>query len=103
MNKILIVILAGRETHEGMGRLTNALVLAKEMKEFGYKVKVIFDGAGTEWISEITNKESKFFQLYNEVKNVIAGACGFCAAAFNVENEISTLKVLHEHMGHPSF
>lgn len=74
MKKILIVILAGKETHEGMGRFTNALVMAKELHEAGHTVKIIFDGAGTEWLPEIVKKESHFYKFYEQLQDLIVGA-----------------------------
>ena len=102
MKKILIVVLAGKETHEGMGRLTNALVMAKELKGSN-EVKLIFDGAGTEWLPEIAKEDSYYHKMYNELKNIIIGACDFCAGAFKVKELIKDVKLLPEFMGHPSF
>ncbi|MBI3027847.1 DsrE family protein [Candidatus Woesearchaeota archaeon] len=103
MKKILIIILAGKETHEGMGRLSNALVMAKELHESGHIVKIVFDGAGTEWLPEITKEESHFHKIYEEVADLIVGACDFCAGAFHVKDKISEVMLLPEFMGHPSF
>lgn len=103
MEKILVVILAGRETHEGMGRLSNALVMAKELYEAGHTVKIIFDGAGTEWLPEITKENSHFYKFYNELNDLIVGVCDFCAGAFKVKEQIKSVKLLPEYMGHPSF
>ena len=103
MEKILIVVLAGKETHEGMGRLSNALVMAKELHEAHHTVKIIFDGAGTEWLPEITKEDSHFYKIYSEVEDLIVGACDFCANAFKVKEEIKDVKLLPEFMGHPSF
>lgn len=102
MKKILIVILAGKETHEGMGRLANALIMAKELNESGHTVKIIFDGAGTEWLPEVVKKESHFYHLYIELQDLIVGACDFCANAFKVKEQIKDVKLLQEFMGHPS-
>ena len=46
MEKIAVIILADIETHGDMGRVANALELAKEAKELGDDVRIIFDGAG---------------------------------------------------------
>lgn len=103
MVKILIVILAGKETHEGMGRLTNALSMAKELHEAGNIVKIIFDGAGTEWLPEIIKEESHYYRIYKELGDLIVGACDFCSAAFKVKDKVKEIKLLPEFMGHPSF
>lgn len=57
MNKVAVVVLAGTESHADLGRIVNALGTAKEFKEAGDEVQVIFDGAGTEWVAELSNPE----------------------------------------------
>ena len=47
--KYLIILQAGTESHEGMARAVHALLYATELKEAGYEVALVFDGAGTEW------------------------------------------------------
>jgi hypothetical protein len=47
MTKQAIAILAVMESDEGLGRMVNALTVAKEFKEVGHEVSVVFDGAGT--------------------------------------------------------
>jgi hypothetical protein len=51
--KLAIVILAGTESHEGLGRIVNGLEAAKEAKEHGDDLRVIFDGAGTEGLATV--------------------------------------------------
>lgn len=47
MPKAAIVVLADTETHEGLGRVVNALEAVKEFQDAGEDVQLIFDGAGT--------------------------------------------------------
>ena len=47
MPSAAIILLADTETHEGMGRMANALTTVKEFKEAGDDAVVVFDGAGT--------------------------------------------------------
>jgi hypothetical protein len=54
MAKAAIVILADTESKEGLGRVANALTAAKEFKEEEHEVTVVFDGAGTKWVGEIS-------------------------------------------------
>lgn len=104
MNKLAIVILADIETHESLGRLANALEVAKEFQENQDEVVIIFDGAGTRWIPELENEKHKAHPLYQAVKNNIAGACKFCAKAFGVFTEVqeSEIPLLDDHNQHPS-
>jgi hypothetical protein len=50
MPKAAIIVLADTETHGDLGRVVNALEAVKELKEARDEVKLIFDGAGTQWI-----------------------------------------------------
>ena len=104
MAKIAVVVLADAETHADMGRLANALETAKEAKESGDSVQVIFDGAGTRWIPALENGEHPLHALYNGIRDVIAGACSFCAAAFEVKEQVekSGVPLLSDYEGHPS-
>ncbi len=104
MDKVAVIVLADKETHEGLGRLYNALETVKEMKEERIEVQLIFDGAGTVWISELENEEHIANQLYREVKDKITGVCDFCSKAFEVKNEIAKTDVpfLDEFEGLPS-
>ena len=104
MNKTAIVVLAGTESHESLGRLVNALELAKELQEHGDEVKVIFDGAGTEWIPELEEEDHDAHPLYKAVNENIHGACKFCSKAFGVFKEVknSEVDLLDEYDQHPS-
>ncbi len=104
MSKLAVIVLADKETHEGLGRLYNALETVKEAKEEGIDVQLIFDGAGTVWIPELENEEHIAHSLYLEVKDKIAGACDFCANAFGVKDEImkTDVNLLDQFEGHPS-
>ena len=50
MTKVAIIILADTAGPGDFGRAVNALMTAKEFKDSGDEVQIIFDGAGTKWI-----------------------------------------------------
>lgn len=83
MLKIAIVILADTESSEGLGRAVNALTAAKEYKLAGDTVSVTFTGAGTKWVALLNDETHTAHALYQEVKDIVSGACMFCANAFN--------------------
>lgn len=104
MAKAAIVILAGTETHEGLGRMFNGLETAREFAETeGDEVKVVFDGAGTEWVSELADPEGDYAELYETIEDDVV-VCEYCAGAFEVEDEVEAAGVptANEHNGHPS-
>lgn len=110
VNKVAILVFADTESHADRGRLTNAIETAKEFKEAGDEVQLIFDGAGTKWIPELSKKENRFNAFFTSLKqdkpsgrpSVVA--CKFCAKAFGVEDKIreSETKLVDEFDGHPS-
>jgi hypothetical protein len=104
MAKVAIVVLAGTETHEGLGRVVNALEAVKELKDGGHDVKLIFDGAGTAWVPELARPEHKAHPLYRAVSDRITGVCDFCAGAFGVKSAVAAqgAPLACEYEGHPS-
>ena len=93
MSKIAIVILADTAGGEGLGRIVNALTAAKEFKEGGDQVRVIFSGTGTKWIDELVKPDHLMHAVYTSLKDEIAGACGFCAGAFGVADGVKAAGV----------
>ena len=104
MAKVAIVLLADTETKEALGRMSNALTSVREFKQEGQEVTLIFDGAGTKWIGELSDPDHKYNRHFESVKDEIQGACGYCARAFGVKDEVqeSGVELLGEFEGHPS-
>ena len=104
MAKTAVVILAGTEGHENLGRVVNGLETAREFAETdGDEVELIFDGAGTQWIPELEDEDSDYHDLYASVRDE-AAACDYCAGAFGVDDAVADAGVatLDDHDGHPS-
>lgn len=103
MMKAVILVLADTETHEDRGRIRNALETATEFKDAGDDVKLIFDGAGTKWIPEISRPDNKYHELYAALKDRTL-ACKYCASAFGVTLGIQAagISLSDEYHGHPS-
>ena len=105
MAKVAIVVLAGTETHEGLGRVVNALEAVKEFKEARDDVKLIFDGAGAAWVPELAKQDHKAQGLFAAVRDRVSAVCSYCACAFGVKGEVQAcdVQLLGEYEGHPSF
>lgn len=103
MAKAAIMVLAGTESHDDLGRLTNALQAAKEFKDAGDEVVVVFDGAGTQWVPELEDESHSSHALYETLKEDVR-VCDFCADAFHVGEavEASAAERVDEFEGHPS-
>ena len=82
----------------------NGLETAKEFAETeGDEVELIFEGAGTQWVPELEDEDSKYHDLYMTVRDNTA-VCDYCAGAFGVEDAVAETGVvtLDDHDGHPS-
>lgn len=106
--KYAIILQAGKESHEGMARAVHAFLYAKELKEHGHEVVLIFDGAGTEWAEELSNpdSQSQLKPMYEQLKQagIVEIVCDFCAGAFQVKERLAQRQVpmTAEYAGHPS-
>ena len=104
MAKGAIVVLAGTESREGLGRVVNALTTTKEFAEAGDEVVIVFDGPGTKWIPALEAPDHKYHGLYASVRDRIACACDYCSRAYgvNAEVEAAGVTLLDEYAQHPS-
>lgn len=106
--KFVVILQAGRESHEGMARAVHALLYTKELKEHGHDAVLVFDGAGTEWAEEWTKPDSahKLTPLYRELHKmgITEVICDFCAGAFKVKEALKEREasLVAEYEGHPS-
>lgn len=105
--KFLIILQADTDRHEGLARALHALLYAKELKEGGYPVTLIFDGAGTGWAQAMRDPKNKLHGKYAELKKlgVVEEICDFCAGAFKVKDglkRMSDATLVGEFEGHPS-
>ncbi len=111
MVKVAVIILADTETHSDMGRVTNALELAKECVAAKDEIQLIFDGAGTKWIPELSKPENHHHELFTLLKGKLnrsgfssIAACKYCAGAFEVATSIqkAEIELRGEFDEHPS-
>lgn len=85
-------------------RQSDALVAAKEFKEAGDEVRVIFAGAATKWPGILADPDHRAHRAYREVADTVLGACGCCARAFEAEGSVegAHVRLVDEFQGHPS-
>lgn len=105
MHKVAIVVLTDTTPADGLGRIVNALMAAKEFKDGQHDVQLIFSGAGTKWLGELAQPGHQLHRVYLEVKDRITGACGFCATAFGVAEttKANGINLLEEYGANMSF
>lgn len=104
MTKAAIVIFSEMDSHQDMARVVNALEVAREFKEAGDEVQVIFDGGGAVAAATVADPSHKLHGLYAAVEDKVAGVCRYCARAFEVYDKVEALGVpmLSEFRQHPS-
>lgn len=88
--KTAIVVLSDPKTgsEEALGRVFNALAAAYDFQKNGDEVTVLFQGAGTRWISELTKAKHPAYELFNAVKDNVKGASCGCATVFGATNDV---------------
>jgi predicted peroxiredoxin len=105
--KYLIILQAGTESHEGMARAAHALLYSTELKEKGYDVVLMFDGAGTSWAQALQDPKNKLHEAYQALRaaGVTKIICDYCAGAFKVKEDLigGETPLVGEYKGHPSF
>ncbi len=74
-------------SEEALGRVFNGLAAAYDFKQGGDDVSVVFQGAGTRWIGELTKKDHPAHDLFEAVKDQVAGVSCGCADVFGGAEE----------------
>jgi hypothetical protein len=104
MVKAALVVLAGTELRDGVGRVVNALITAKELQASGDEAVVVFDGAGTQWIGTLADEAHRYHALFEQARPAVRGACDYCAQAYGVREQVEAagIPLLDEYERHPS-
>lgn len=81
----LVVMAEHGEAHPGgQGRMLHAMKAARELNAAGEDVSLWFHGIGVTWLTAFQEREEKFTGVYgplfDEVRELIGGACDFCAS-----------------------
>lgn len=90
--KAAIVVLSDPKagSEEALGRVFNALASAYDFKKRGTPVQVLFQGAGTRWVGELSKTDHPAHSLFEEVKDAVAGVSCGCADVFGAAKEAET-------------
>lgn len=78
--------------------------LVKEAAAAGDQTELVFDGAGVKWVPALRHPDHDLHSIFEEVRGFVAGACEFCANAFEVKEDVrdGDISLLSEFEGHPS-
>lgn len=82
--KVTIAIFSDPKTgsEEALGRVFNGLAAAYDFKQAGDDVSVVFQGTGARWIGELNKKDHPAHELFEAVKDRVAGVSCGCADVF---------------------
>lgn len=81
-NAIIVLSDPKSGSEEALGRVFNALSAAYDYKQAGDDVEIMFQGAGTRWVGELSNADHPAHALFEEVKDTVAGVSCGCADVF---------------------
>ena len=87
--KTAIIILSDPKTggEEAFGRAFNGLASAYDYKQKGDDVTILFQGTGTRWPAELSKSKNPAHELFEAVKDKIAGVSCACADVFGATEE----------------
>lgn len=87
--KAAIIVLSDPKSgsQEALGRVFNALAAAHDFKARGDEVTLRFQGTGTRWIGELSKGDHPAHELFEAVKDVVAGVSCGCADVFGATEE----------------
>jgi len=106
MPKAAVVVFSELDSnHAEKARVVNALQIAREFKEAGDDVKVLFDGGGVTAAAALAQPEHPLHRLYQSLEANVDGACAYCAKAFGVKEQLEAAGVpfVSDYKQHPSF
>ncbi|WP_199880629.1 DsrE family protein [Bacillus massiliglaciei] len=102
MKKVAIFVHASEKE---LGRAVHGLLYSEEIHATGGKVRLIFDGEGTQWIGRFEDTNHPMNPLYKKVKSFgIIEACEYCAGAFGATEDVqkASISTANDYEGHPS-
>ena len=74
-------------SEEALGRVFNGLAAAYDFKQAGDEVSIRFQGAGTRWLGELSKQDHVAHDLFEAVKDQVAGVSCGCADVFGGTEE----------------
>ncbi len=87
MKATIIIFSDPKNGEEALGRAFNGLAAAYDFKQAGDDVSVVFQGTGTRWIGELSKKDHAAHDLFEAVKDQVAGVSCGCADVFGASED----------------
>ena len=101
MKTAFLVFSYSHNERPNMPIIFHTLLFAKEMKDKGEGVKIIFEGEGVQWVKDLLNEDHS---LYNYTKPLLENivVCEACASMFNVlediKDKVTVENILYGHI-----
>jgi len=87
MKATIIIFSDPKNGEEALGRVFNGLAAGYDFKQAGDEVSIVFQGAGTRWIGELNQQQHPAHELFEAVKDRVAGVSCGCADVFGGSEE----------------
>src|SRR5260370_19228215 len=88
MPKAAVVVFSELDSdHEEKARVVNALLIAREFKEAGDEVEVLFDGGGVTAAAALAQPEHPLHRLYQNIAENLDSPSAFCAKPFDAKEQ----------------
>ncbi len=87
MKATIIIFSDPKNGEEALGRVFNGLAAGYDFKQAGDEVSIVFQGAGTRWIGELNQQQHPAHDLFEAVKDRVAGVSCGCADVFGGSEE----------------
>lgn len=88
MKSAIVILSDPKSGDDALGRVFNGLAVAYDYKQQGDDVTVLFQGAGTRWIGELSKPDHPVHELFDAVKDTVAGVSCGCAEVFGATEEV---------------
>lgn len=87
-----------------LAKAYRGLLTATEFVDAGDEVTVVYDGSGVDTLAAASSPEHQLHQLVEKLRPHTLGACGFCAKAHGVGDQIAAANwtLLGDYKGHAS-
>lgn len=110
MTKLAIILQAGPGSDEGMARALHSLVYSKELVQNGHDLRLVFDGAGTEWVARwldpVEEGDRGLAALFSQLmdNDLVYVVCDFCSTFFHVRDRLAAhdAPIVSQFMNHTS-
>ncbi len=101
-NTVAVVVLS--DVADDLARVYRALGTAKEFVDAGDDVVIVFDGSGVDTLAALSDEEHQLHGLLESLRDQVLGACGFCAKAHGVKDQVlaADWALLTDNHGHAS-